>query len=141
MPDVTRLGGLTAILLAVLAGCGQGPDAEPDGPAAAATSLTISVVADEGAEPREMLLECDPVGGDHPNAEAACAALADAAPAIFDPVPADQMCTMIFGGPQVATVTGTYDGEPVDAQFSRSNGCEIGRWDALGTEVFDVPLQ
>ena len=35
----------------------------------------------------------------------------------------------------------TLDGEELDASFSRENGCEIARWDALGTEVFDIPLQ
>ena len=88
-----------------------------------------------------MTLTCDPAGGDHPNAEAACAKLAEAGAQIFEPVPADQACTMIFGGPQTATITGTFQGENVDASFSRANGCEIDRWDALGTEVFDVPLQ
>jgi hypothetical protein len=37
-------------------------------------------------------------------------------------------CTMIFGGPQVATVKGTWRGKPVDARFARDNGCEIARW-------------
>ena len=39
------------------------------------------------------------------------------------------MCTEIYGGPQTATVTGTFRGEPVSAEFSRTNGCEIARWD------------
>ena len=46
------------------------------------------------------------------------------------PVPADQMCTQIYGGPETATVRGTWQGERVDASFSRQNGCEIARWDA-----------
>jgi hypothetical protein len=40
-------------------------------------------------------------------------------------------CTEIYGGPDVATITGSVDGEPVDATVTRSNGCEIARWDAL----------
>jgi hypothetical protein len=27
-------------------------------------------------------------------------------------------------------VTGTFRGKPVDARFKRTDGCEIGRWDA-----------
>ncbi|MGJ9414190.1 SSI family serine proteinase inhibitor [Aeromicrobium sp. CF4.19] len=133
--------GLLAVLL--LASCGQEPGSGSGdgGGSEASTSLTIEVVADEGAEPTEMTLECDPTGGNHPNAEAACDSLAEAGPDVFEPVPTDQACTMIQGGPQTATITGTLDGESVDASFDREGGCEIARWDALGTEVFDVPLQ
>lgn len=103
--------------------------------------MTITVVTDEGAAPNVLDLRCDPVGGDHPNAEAACAALVEAGGEVaFEPTPGDQVCTEIFGGPQTATITGTYRGADVDATFSRENGCEIDRWDALGTEVFDVPM-
>ena len=37
-------------------------------------------------------------------------------------------CTQQFGGPETATVTGTFRGEKVNARFSRENGCEISRW-------------
>jgi hypothetical protein len=50
---------------------------------------------------------------------------------LFDPVPPDSACTEIYGGPQVAQVDGTVDGEPVSASFDRANGCEISRWEAL----------
>ena len=141
MREAAVVTGIAAVVLAACAqdaggGSGEGPD-EP------ATSLTITVQADpeSGEEARVMTLECDPVGGDHPNAEAACRVLADASPDVFEPVPEDQPCTMIYGGPQEATITGTLDGVEVDARFIRQNGCEIARWDALGTTVFDVPLQ
>ena len=126
----------------MLVACGEqagggGGDEPAAGPA---TRLTITVKADEDAEPRQMRLECDPVGGDHPNAEVACQRIADADADVFQPVPEDQPCTMIHGGPQTATITGVLDGEQVDASFNRSGGCEIARWDALA-EVFDVRLQ
>lgn len=139
---------LTVCGLLLLAACGQEPGDGGDGDGAgddegggAATSLRIEVVADEDAEPTVMNLECDPTGGDHPNAEAACEALSAAGPEVFEPVPLNRMCSMIYGGPQTATITGTLDGEQVDASFDREGGCEIARWDALGTEVFDIPLQ
>jgi hypothetical protein len=34
-------------------------------------------------------------------------------------------------GPAVAEVEGLYRGETVDAKFTRTDGCEIGRWDRL----------
>ena len=51
---------------------------------------------------------------------------------MFEPTPGDVACTQQYGGPETATVTGTFKGEQVDAKFSRQNGCEIARWeDAL----------
>lgn len=41
-----------------------------------------------------------------------------------------QMCTQQYGGPEVATVTGTLGDEQVDATFSRQDGCAIGAFDA-----------
>jgi hypothetical protein len=38
---------------------------------------------------------------------------------------------MVYGGPQTARITGTWEGGPVDATLSRTNGCEIARWKAL----------
>jgi hypothetical protein len=40
-------------------------------------------------------------------------------------------CTMVYGGPERATVTGTWRGQHVSAQFSRTNGCEISRWSRM----------
>jgi hypothetical protein len=66
----------------------------------------------------------------HPSPEAACSALAADREAL-EPVPPDAACTMIFGGPEQATVVGVLDGEDVDAAFERSNGCELDRWDRM----------
>ncbi len=49
----------------------------------------------------------------------------------FEPVPADIPCTEIYGGPDVATIEGTVAGKPVSARFTRSNGCEIERFDRV----------
>lgn len=77
-------------------------------------------------------LTCEPVGGDHPDAAGACAGIAAAGgAAAFAPADPSLACTEIYGGPQTATVTGTVNGAAVDASFSRANGCEIARWEAL----------
>ena len=49
----------------------------------------------------------------------------------FKPVPEGAICTLIYGGPQVAEVRGTYRGETVNARFNRTNGCEMQRWDRV----------
>ena len=41
------------------------------------------------------------------------------------------MCTQQYGGPATARVTGTWQGQHVDATFDRTNGCEIARWNTL----------
>ena len=94
------------------------------------TALTVTV-ADGAGLRATRTLTCDPVGGDVPDPAAACAALAEAGPAALEPPRGDLRCTMEFGGPQTATVTGTVRGRPVTADLDRTNGCEIARWDAL----------
>ncbi|WP_405554511.1 SSI family serine proteinase inhibitor [Streptomyces sp. NBC_01171] len=79
-------------------------------------------------------LFCHPEAGDHPDPAAACRVLDENTrwgQDTFAPVPPDSICTMIDGGPATAHVTGYWAGRPVDADFSRRNGCEIARWDRL----------
>lgn len=111
------------------------PDLFGSTTSSAATHLTVTYKADQDAKAMSWHLQCDPPGGDHPRAADACALLSAAViegrdP--FAPTPKDQMCTFIFGGPQTATVEGTWNLNKVKASFSRANGCEIARWDALG---------
>lgn len=105
-----------------------GPTASP---AAVQAELTVTLDESGSGTVRTMTLTCEPVGGDHPDAAAACAALAAAGAEAFDPTPQDAACTQQYGGPQVATVEGTVAGAPVSAQFSRTDGCEIARWDVV----------
>jgi hypothetical protein len=76
-------------------------------------------------------VSCLPDGaGADPGAQDACAAVA-AAVDPWAPVAPGTACTMVFGGPEVATVRGTWDGAEVDTRFERSDGCEIARWDRV----------
>ncbi len=45
--------------------------------------------------------------------------------------PQDQICTEIYGGEDVATITGTIDDLTVDTAVDRTNGCGINDWDML----------
>jgi len=60
-----------------------------------------------------------------------CAALDVVAPKVFEPVPVDEACTAIYGGPRKATITGTFQEEAVSAVFTQENGCEIARWNQI----------
>lgn len=96
--------------------------------------LTVTRGVDPGseasAEAATWTLTCDPAAGTHPTAQAACDLVATVGLDLFVPVPRDAVCTEIYGGPEVAHVVGTMGGEPVDARFTRTNGCEIDRWTA-----------
>jgi hypothetical protein len=125
-----------AALPFLVAGCGAASSdtVTPQAPASSTgagvnTNLTI-VVVDNG-KTDNWTLSCDPAGGTHPNPTAACAALTAKGRTAIPPVAKDVMCTQIYGGPQTAKITGTWQGQPVNATFSRHNGCEITRWKAL----------
>jgi len=125
-----RIAALSLCAVALLTtGCGSGSDADGVTPQdAPSTALTIKVT---GGDPAVWKLTCDPAGGDHPDAEAACAALAKSGAKSIPATPADALCTAMFGGEQTAVITGTWRGQAVDARFSRQNGCEIDRWNDL----------
>jgi hypothetical protein len=80
-----------------------------------------------------------PWSGTHPDPAAACRRLARIRRP-FAPVPAETACTQIYGGPQVARVTGTYQGKRVWARFNRTDGCQIARWNRVRV-LFPVPLE
>ncbi len=120
-------------------GASPEPSDKPTEPATpVAADLTIVVDATGEGATTTYTLTCEPVGGDHPDAEAACAAIAAGGLAAFEPTPMDVACTEQWGGPQTASVTGTIGGEAVRAGFSRTNGCEISRWDAVEALFGDV---
>ncbi|MET8172564.1 SSI family serine proteinase inhibitor [Streptomyces clavifer] len=101
------------------------------------TQTRLTVTVSESGNPAAngtFELECGPAGGSHLAAQRACDLLDEAAKSGENPfVPTDRnaMCTMQAGGPAAARVSGTWQGENVDARFSRSNGCEISRWNNL----------
>jgi hypothetical protein len=120
-------GGVLLALGACASPSATAPGGSPTGPVGG-TLLQVTVDAADGTAPHVWTLSCDPAGGTHPQAAAACAQLAAAPGDPFAPTPKGMMCSMIFGGDQKATVTGTYRGRPVDTTFARTNGCEVARW-------------
>lgn len=99
--------------------------------------LTVTHQLDEASDAVSYQLAClgdtATVTGDGAPGDAAAMCLALNEQALRDRVllgpPADVACTEIYGGPQIATITGTLDGESVDAAFDRANGCGISDWD------------
>jgi len=97
------------------------------------TSLTVSYRAkgDSTATPTRWVLRCNPRRGSLPHPAVACARLAASGWKVFAPVPKGVLCTEIYGGPQVAIVTGTVAGRRVFARFSRVDGCQLARWNRV----------
>jgi Subtilisin inhibitor-like len=125
----------------LLAGCGAGDGAASDAatsPGAAERTLVVDYDAGDGTPAQRFTLFCgDAAQGDHPEPAAACArVLRMDTP--FEPLPDDRICTELFGGPQTARVTGTWQGDEVDVQLSREDGCAIAQWDALVPLVPEV---
>jgi hypothetical protein len=119
--------GLLVLLALALAACGgtaaggssssTGSSPTPSS-SATGTSLTVTYWAD----------------GENPAVKTTTTYTGSVDVADLAPVPPSTPCTMIYGGPQKAAITGTVDGQPVTASFNRSNGCEIARWDKLATQ-------
>ncbi|MEV0121800.1 SSI family serine proteinase inhibitor [Streptomyces sp. NPDC050703] len=109
-------------------------------PVAPTDRLTITV-AGSGHADGTYVLDCHRTGGTHPQAKKACARL-DAVTVYgkdpFAKTPPGTMCTMQYGGPATARVTGTWQGRPVNATYDRGDGCEISRWNHLVPVLPDV---
>lgn len=128
--DIRALALFLSILGLVLAtGCGD-EDSEPTsgGPfdeGDAALTVTLDPDGPDGPEGKETEeVSCEEISDDD-----ACLAIADLEASDFAPPPTDQPCTEQFGGPDIATIEGEIDGEDIDAELSRANGCEIERFD------------
>ena len=119
---------LVFALLAVLGACSTGAarTSEP-------TSLTITYWPNGPGGPGRTVwtLRCAPPRGTLPRPAVACRRLARAGPKLFAAPSKSLLCTQIYGGPQVARVSGRFRGAPIRVTFARTDGCQISRWNAL----------
>jgi hypothetical protein len=112
------------VLLAALAGCGG-----DDAPSTGATDLRMIVwPTGRSGNKYEATLTCSPAGGTLANPDEACRRLTRLEHRFRRP-PGQDVCTEIYGGPAIAEIRGTFQGEQVDATFARTDGCEIALWD------------
>ena len=103
-----------------------------ESPTAVSAATDLVIVIDDGTgATTTWTLTCEPAGGTHPDPGTACRVLQAHGAAALPPVRRDVACTQIYGGPQRATITGTWQGKRVRSSFSRVNGCEISRWNLL----------
>ena len=121
------------LVAGALAGCSESDDSA-SGAAGADLSITFRD-PDAGGADRVWTLGCAPASGDLPDPAAACERLAGLGSEAWAPVPGDVACAEIFGGPQTLSVEGRHDGADVAASFSRTNACEIARYDRIVTAL------
>ncbi|WP_340377768.1 SSI family serine proteinase inhibitor [Streptomyces sp. SS7] len=87
---------------------------------------------------------CRPAGGRHPDVSGACRTVDRGTrwgrdP--FAPVPSGSPCTMRYGGPATAHVTGRWAGRPVDTTYDRRDGCGIERWNRMVPLLPTLPAE
>jgi hypothetical protein len=129
---------IAAICAAAATACGS--TMAPTGAAAPASttapkvSLDIRVSGVQGKPAEHWTLQCDPVGGTHPDPAKACAILLKAK-APFAPAPKRAACPMIMVSSKIAKVTGTYFGQHIDTTFTQG-GCQLARWAKIG-QIFN----
>jgi hypothetical protein len=104
-----------------LAGCSSGGGSDLPAPGGD-TDLTVRQLDGDRLVRAIPLDDCD-------QADGACARVVAVLPRLR-PEP-DEVCTEIYGGPERMLVEGTLDGEPYTAEVTRSNGCQIARYDLL----------
>jgi hypothetical protein len=124
------------LVVIAVAGCGSDEASQAGGPTGKLANLTITVDRDgaKGAQ-KPLVLDLDCA---KPTDSQACGAAAGVSAADLRPTAADVACTEIYGGPEEATIKGTIRGEDVDATFTRTNGCEIARWDRVKALLAEV---
>jgi hypothetical protein len=120
------------VALAVL-GAGLLGVAPAPGEVASPTSLRVMYWEDgSAAAPTNVwTIRCKPTAGTLPRPSRACRRLTTGGTKLFAPLPPNMACTQIYGGPQRARVVGHVSGRRVRATFTRTDGCQISRWNAL----------
>jgi hypothetical protein len=108
----------------VLLGCGADDEHPASPPPADSTHLTVEVTH-ATADPIRMELRC---GGGTVCKQSQLDTLGAMLLAPDDPA---QACTLQYGGPEKAHVTGTLEGRSVDATLTRTDGCGIADYEAL----------
>jgi len=111
------------IAAAALGGCGADDERPAATEPAATTQLRVEVTG-VGTGAISVELRC---GAADPCEQRTLDQLAR----VVKPDDPAQACTLQYGGPERAHLTGTLEGKRVDVTVGRANGCEIADYEAL----------
>jgi hypothetical protein len=103
---------------------------------AGATGTSLRVSYWEGGSTADKpdavwTIRCHPPRGTLAQPVRACSKLVAGGAKLFAGTPPDTACTEIYGGPERARIVGVVRGKRVWVTVTRSNGCEITRWERL----------
>jgi Subtilisin inhibitor-like len=131
--------GSTVAPASAPAGTGHGGSSSPSSPSsstsaagttsAAKVSLNIVLTAGRDTTAKHWTLQCEPTGGNYPDAPAACTKLTQLR-TIFYPAPVHIMCPMIMADASSYIVYGTFLGQKVHETIP-DGGCSLSRWNEL----------
>ena len=94
------------------------------------SNMTVSYQPSPGSQVSfKIFCSAHASSGTHPNAKAICATIVRLGTSLFAPVPSGTACSQIYGGPETATVIGTLNGLKINSTFSRTDGCQVARWE------------
>ncbi len=115
----------TGVLVAQ--GCGGGDASGGTAGEPGTGQLQITYIPEPGVKPRTATLVCPATDSDD---RAACEQI-ESLSAAFDPVPPGKGCALIYGGPEQIALYGTWAGERVNTTLTRTDGCEMERYESL----------
>ncbi|HUW77133.1 MAG TPA: hypothetical protein VMV52_00095 [Candidatus Nanopelagicaceae bacterium] len=100
------------------------------GDSSLASNLTVFYLPSPGDQ-AVFTVSChaSSLSGTHPNKKNVCSAITKQGTRLFAPVPNGTACTQIYGGPETARVVGNVRGDKINTTFSRTDGCQIARWE------------
>jgi hypothetical protein len=120
-----RLLSVPVLLAAgLLAACGADEE-RAAAPVPADSTRLVVVVTRAQPEPIRIELRC---GGTRPCDHGRMSRLGATLDRAGDRTRA---CTLVYGGPEQAHVTGTLEGRPVDVSLTRADGCGIADYEVL----------
>jgi hypothetical protein len=106
------------------------------------TRLTVLHRDAPGAPAIRAELACNVAAAEGSWSARACAVLrasAENGEDPFAPVAPGQVCSVAYGGPEIALVQGRWYGRVVDAEFTRTNSCEVARWNRISPVLDPAP--
>ena len=117
-----------------IAACGTTPAPGTSGAAKPKVSLHVTELSTKGKATKHWTLSCDPSGGTHPHADAACKTLMGLKNPFKKPA-AGTNCPMIIANAPRIVLNGTWFGHHVSKTIA-DGGCDIGTWTKLSKIIF-----